>query len=258
MKKLLIVVLLMIAVGAAVVGYGLNNAGAIIKQQVERQGSRFFDTQVSLANADLAVSEGRLTLTGLTVANPPGFSANTALAIDAITIDLQGSASEPYVLQAFSVIAPTVLYESNATGGSNLLALKQAISKHLPRGQTSPSSETGPAPTVIVDNITIVDTALTLDLSALATEQFGVTNANYAMTLPTISVAGIGQPNGIPANQVGAAIADAMLNEIIQVAKREAKETLKDKAKEKYNEKINKQKDKLKEKAKQKIKGLFG
>ena len=68
----------------------------------------------------------------------------------------------------------------------------------------------------------------------------------------------IGQPNGIPADQIAAAVTDALLAEVIRVAKLEAKKAAKDVAKEKLKEEMDKQKGKLKDKMKEKLKALVG
>ena len=68
----------------------------------------------------------------------------------------------------------------------------------------------------------------------------------------------IGVPNGIPADQLGAAIVDSMLDNLIKEGKRKVKGIFEEQAKAKAREKLDKEKDKLKEKAKNKLKDLFG
>ena len=77
------------------------------------------------------------------------------------------------------------------------------------------------------------------------------------MTLPTFNAGPIGQPNGIPADQVGVAVVNTMLDNVIAAAKSEAKKRLADEAKKKVKEELDKQKGKLLEKANDKLKGLF-
>jgi hypothetical protein len=104
----------------------------------------------------------------------------------------------------------------------------------------------------------IADTQLKLDFSALPVEQLGIERTAYEITLPSFTLKPIGQPNGIPADQIGAAVTDALLAEVIRVAKAEAKNAAKAAAKKRLAEEVDKQKDKLKEKAKDKLKDLFG
>ena len=77
------------------------------------------------------------------------------------------------------------------------------------------------------------------------------------MTLPTFNAGPIGKPNGMPADQVGVAVVNAMLDNVIAAAKSEAKKGLEAEAKKKVKEELDKQKEKLLEKAGDKLKGLF-
>ena len=61
----------------------------------------------------------------------------------------------------------------------------------------------------------------------------------------------------MPADQVGAAIVNKMLDNVTAAAKAEAKKRLTEEAKKKVNEELEKQKEKLLDKAGDKLKGLF-
>jgi hypothetical protein len=61
----------------------------------------------------------------------------------------------------------------------------------------------------------------------------------------------------MPADQVGVAIFNAMLDNVIAAAKSEARKRLADEAKKKVNEELKKQKGKLLDKANDKLKSLF-
>jgi hypothetical protein len=71
MKKCLIFFILLILIFAGGAWYALSGAGGFIKAQIEQQGSNFLGTQVSVSNVELALSEGRLTISDLDVKNLP-------------------------------------------------------------------------------------------------------------------------------------------------------------------------------------------
>lgn len=255
MKKLLLSVVIIIAlvIGAAL--YFLGGAGDLIKQQIEQQGSKYLGTSVAVNSVDLSLTEGRLTISNLDVQNPTGFSQSKALGLGGITLDLKGSTSEPFVIQEVTISSPEILYELDKSGGGNLLALKENIEKMLPASsEPAPKTSGEPLPLVIVEKVTVENTVLKLDFENLPTGGIELSNKKYDVTLPTFNAGSIGAPNGIPADQVGAAIANAMLDNVIDLAKKEAKNKVKEEAKEKLDEK----KDELKEKAKEKLKGLLG
>ena len=249
------VLILLIAGGA---WYMLSGAGDFIRAQIEEQGSKYLGAPVSLVNVDLALTEGRLTLSGLKVKNPQGFSNEDAFNFDSITLDLGESLNEPYVIETISIIAPELLYEVDAGGQGNLLVLKNNLEAQLPKTTNEPvSTEKGANPLVIVENVTVSNVRLKFNFEKLETGDLNIETKAYEITLPTFNAGPIGQPNGMPADQVGVAVVNAMLDNVIAAAKAEAKKRLAEEAKKKVKEELEKQKGKLLEKASDKLKGLF-
>ncbi|WP_395338462.1 hypothetical protein PN836_011680 [Ningiella sp. W23] len=258
MKKVLIVIIVILALVAGGLWYLSGEAGNIIKAQIEEQGSKFLGTQVTVFNVDLAFAEGRMTISDIDVENPQGFSDADAFSLGAITLDLGGSASEPYVVQEVSLDAPEILYELDASGQGNLIVLKDNLQSALPQSsEPAPASEPGANPLVIVENVTINAARLMLNFENLPTGDIELEQKAYEVTLPSFSAGSIGKPNGIPADQVGAAIADAMLDNVIKQAKEEAKNKLEEEAKKRIKEEVDKKKDELLDKASDKLKGLL-
>jgi hypothetical protein len=258
MKKGLIIFLVIATLIVAGAWYVLSGAGNLIKQQIEEQGSNYLGTQVSVASVDLSLSDGRLTINDLDVENPKGFSQQDAFSFESVTLDLGNITSEPYTVQTVSLDAPEILYEVDADGKGNLLALKDHLMAKLPKSDSKPVEKTdGPNPLVIVENVTVSKVRLKLDFEKLNTGDIQIEKKLYEIELPTFNAGSIGKPNGMPADQVGAAIVSKMLDNIISQAKAEAKKRLAEEAKKKAMEKIDKEKDKLKEKAKNKLKDLL-
>nr|WP_136250937.1 hypothetical protein [Ningiella ruwaisensis] len=258
MKKFLIIVVILLAVLAGFVWYGFSNVDNFIKQQIEQQGSKYLGTQVTVFGVDLALTEGRITISDLDVENPQGFSESDAFSLEAITLDIGGSTSEPYVVQEVTLKAPEILYELDANGQGNLLALKNNLEKMLPSGsEPAPAPEPGANPLVIVEQVRVEAAKLMLNFENLPTGGVELEQKAYEVTLPTFTAGSIGKPNGIPADQVGAAIAQAMLDNVIEQAKEEAKKKVAEEAKKRLQEEVDKKKDELMDKASDKLKGLL-
>lgn len=255
MKKVLIVLLILVAAIVGGVVYLASGANDFIRSQIETQGSKYLATPVTVAAVDLSFSDGRLTITDIDVENPDGFSNEDALSLGAITLDLGGSTEEPYQIQEVTVDAPEILYELDSSGQGNLIVLKNNLDANLPKGEASeqPAESSGPSPKLIVDKVTVSNAKLVLNFENLNTGDYELDKKTYEVTLPTFNAGSIGKPDGLPADQVGAAIVQQMLDNAIKQAKAEAKKVLADKAKEKLNE----EKDKLLEKGKDKLKDLF-
>jgi hypothetical protein len=258
MKKIFAVFLLLAVLIGGAVWYFLSGAGDLIRTQIEQQGSKYLGTQVSVFNVDLAISEGRLTISDVDVENPAGFSKEDAFSLSAITLDLGSSVSEPYVVQNVAVLAPEVLYEVDANGQGNLIVLKDNLSANLPKTDEPANTEDGANPLVIVEKVTVEGVRLKLNFEQLSTGDLAIETKAYEVTLPTFTAGPIGKPNGMPADQVGLAIVNEMLVNVIAQAKAEAKKRLKEEAKKKLDEKVDKEKEKLKEKAANKLKDLLG
>ncbi len=259
MKKFLVVIVLLVLIIAGGAWYFLSGAGDFIRAQIEEQGSKFLGTSVSVLAVDVAYTDGRMTISSVIVENPEGYSKSNALSLESITLDLGDVLNEPYTVQTVTLNAPEVLYEVDASGQGNLIVLKNNLMANLPKSDTQAEPDpTGANPLVIVENVTVSNVRLKLDFEKLPTGDLNIETKVYEITLPTFSAGSIGKPNGIPADKVGAAIANAMLDNVIAQAKSEAKKRLEEEAKRKLKEKVEEEKDKLLEKAGDKLKGLFG
>lgn len=259
MKKFLIAIVLVVVVIAGAAVYLLGGAGDFIRQQIEQQGSKYLGTPVSVFSVDVALSEGRITISDVDIENPPGFSQSDAFSLGSITLDLGEVINEPIVVQTVMLNAPEVLYEVDAQGQGNLLVLKNNLMANLPKGETKPDPKQKTVnPLVIVQNVTVSQVRLKLNFEQLPTGDLKIEKKVYEVTLPTFNAGPIGQPNGIPADQVGIAIANAMLDNVIAQAKSEAKKRLEEEAKRKLQEKVDEEKEKLLEKGKNKLKDLLG
>ncbi len=259
MKKglgIIAVLVLLIAGGA---WYMLSGAGDFIRVQIEQQGSKYLGTTVSVFKVDLALTEGRMTISDLDIKNPVGFSKNDAFSVDMIILDLGEVINEPYVMQTISIDAPEILYEVDKDGKGNLMVLKNNLAKTLPKTEheSAPASQDATNPLVIVENMTVSNVRLKLNFENLPTGDLNLDTKTYEVTLPTFNAGPIGQPNGMPADQVGIAVVNAMLGNIINAAKSEAKKQLSKEAKKKAKKELEKQKEKLLDKANNKLKGLF-
>ena len=259
MKKALGVITVLVLLIAGGAWYMLSGAGDFIRAQIEQQGGQYLGTTVSVAKVDLALAEGRMTISSLHIKNPQGFSNENAFSVDGITLDLGEVINEPYVIQTISINAPEILYEVDKDGQGNLIVIKNNLEANLPttaKVSEQPSQEAA-NPLVIVENVTVSNVRLKFNFEKLPTGDLNIDTKSYTITLPTFNAGAIGKPNGLPADQIGVAVANAMLDNVIAAAKSEAKRRLADEAKKKAKEELNKQKDKLLEKANDKLKDLF-
>jgi hypothetical protein len=259
MKKGLGIFALVVLLIAGGIWYMLSGASDFIRAQIEQQGSKYLATTVSVLKVDLALTDGRMTISDLNIKNPQGFSNEDAFSVDTMTLDLGEVINEPYVIQTVSINAPRILYEVDKDGKGNLIVLKNNLTANLPKTENEPvpTSQDVVNPLIIIENVTVKNVRLKLNFEKLPTGDLNIETKTYEITLPTFNAGSIGQPNGMPADQVGIALVHAMLDNVITAAKSEAKKRLEDEAKKKLKEELKNQKDKLLEKTKDKLKGLF-
>lgn len=72
----------------AVVTYTLFNIDVVIKETIESDGSSAYKVPVTVADAKMSLKTGEGQITGLRVANPPGFGAPTAIHIPLVVIEV--------------------------------------------------------------------------------------------------------------------------------------------------------------------------
>ena len=85
MKKILVIVVAILLIVAGGVWYFVSfRLDGMIEQQIEEIGSRSFGTRVAVGAVETDIRNGSLRISGITVANPPGFSNPTAFSLENI------------------------------------------------------------------------------------------------------------------------------------------------------------------------------
>lgn len=169
MKKVLIWILaiLVVLVGGVLlfVNYGLNDT---IQTALQSEGSRMTETDVTVRDVNLSLMGGSLSLSGINVANPKGFSAGNALSLGKINVSVDRSSlfTDRIIIKEIRVDNPSVLLEKSGKT-TNLQALQNALKRHSP-----PSSGEGAASEpvkVLINDIYVNTTKLNYKLSPAAT-----------------------------------------------------------------------------------------
>jgi len=239
MKKLLIALLLVILALGGAAYYFLGNINAIVKEQIETHGSNALQTSVKVGSVNIKLLDGFGEITGFSIANPKGYSAESALGFDTVRLDIgtENITEMPIIIEEILIDSVSTLYELNAQGKGNLNTLLDQISS---QSATQKSDANEPADKssdksdirLVVKKLVVKDTRLVLDLTALGQER-------YDETLPTFEIQNIGGSNGLPPEELGQAISKTMLDKIIKQAKKKQEQKLTAKAKEKLMEELD-------------------
>ncbi len=127
MKKLLISAGALVVLGIALVFVLVGNLDTIVKGSIEGVGSELLGTPVTVEAVQIILKSGSGTITGLTIANPAGYSAGNAFQMDMIKlgINLGSIGKQPLIIDELDIKSPVVLLEVNDDGSSNLQALME-------------------------------------------------------------------------------------------------------------------------------------
>ena len=111
-------------------------------------------TEVAIASIDVALTEGEMTIRGLTVANPEGFRTEHAFEADEVrvAVELGTLLEETVVVREVTVEKPLVTYELGPDG-SNLEAIQRNVESAAGSGEAS--SRDAPTRQILVEDLYI-------------------------------------------------------------------------------------------------------
>lgn len=205
------IVALVVAVGGGFF-YLMSNLDSLVKSAIEGIGTEAAGVPVQVAEVRIKLSQGTGSITGLTVANPPGFKVESAIRLGEITLQLdqKSVAHNPVVIREIRVIAPQVSYDL-AADGSNIASLQRNIDAFAHGRSAQGAATDKPAGkddvTFVIDRLSLEPGTLTL-----ATPLPGV---EASAPLPPIILTDIGKAS----NGTGTAeIAQQILGAVLQSA----------------------------------------
>jgi hypothetical protein len=237
MKKILVILGVIVLAVAAGLYYVFSNLDSIVKDQIESIGTSTLGSAVNAQDVKIKLLDGLGEITGFSVANPEGFKAATAMGFGTVRLDIstENIGQMPIVIDEILVDSLNALYELNSQGQGNLNVLLNQVAKGAGKEKPAEPTTESDAGTgdvrISVNKITVKDTSLALDLTALGQEV-------YDETLPTFSASNIGGDSGLPPAQLGQEIGRVMMTNIVNEAKVRQEEKLKGKVKDKTIEKL--------------------
>ncbi|MCF7821790.1 MAG: hypothetical protein K9M17_05030 [Mariprofundaceae bacterium] len=188
MRKVLIAV-----IGFAVVGIGTTifvmlNLDEFVKDAIETYASEATGTQVNVAEVKLALESGQASIIGLKVSNPEGFSDSNIFELGMIStqIDADTLNQNPIMIDEVVISAPSVLYEINRSGRSNVDVLKG----NLPR--TEGHAENGDHE----DDLRMIIRTLVIEGAKVKVRIAALNGAEQTVNLPKIEMSDIGEKSG--------------------------------------------------------------
>jgi hypothetical protein len=164
LKRLLVGLPLLLVIAA--VG-GVLLVDSLARQAVERGGQYALGVPTRLDEASIGLFSGRFTLSGLAVANPPGFAAPSFFELRSTELELPLSAllSDRVTIPALELEGIVLSLERNGTGtnyGVILDHLQRFESGEAPAAGEEPPGE--PGKTFVLSRLVIRDVHTSIDL----------------------------------------------------------------------------------------------
>ena len=211
MRKILIGVVVLIAVGVAAYFMLNNPVGRLVKLGVNEFGPKLTQAKVYVSKVEISTTGGTGTISGLFLGNPKGFKTDYALKAGTVGIDLDTStlAKKVVVIHKILIDAPSIIYEKGPHG-SNFDAIQHNVAQYLGSGGGKKETSSGKTPgkKLIIDSFVIRNAKVNY-------------NGTMNLSLPNIELHGIGRKtNGATAAQaVKAVIGELNAKMVVALAK---------------------------------------
>jgi hypothetical protein len=256
MKKVFIgLAVIAIILGALLWWLGANLDG-IVKKVIEDVGTDVTQTSVDVSGVGIKLLDGKAAISGLSVANPPGFSNPNIFTLDKVSveIDIQSINSNPIIINEILVRQPQVFYEMNKDRTSNLDVLKKNVASYSASSSSSSSpsdadkeaatGEKGEELKLIIKKLNFEGGHLSA-VSALAPDK------KIEADLPAFHMNNLGQSTGgATSDQIAKQIIDRLVKQAVDVAAKAGVDQLTDELKQKGQKALD-------EKVGDTLKGLF-
>ncbi len=193
MKKVLIPVGALLVIGAAILAYVLTSFDSIVKDAIETYGSMVTQTKVRVSKVEVSLSSGEGKITGLRIANPPGFSSANLFRLGTISfrIDTNTVTRNPVVIDEIVIHAPAVLYEVNGSGISNIETIKRNLE------HATGTAERHAAPTQAgKEQLKMIIRRLTIEPGRVRIRVATLGGIEQIVRIPRIQLTNIGKKSG--------------------------------------------------------------
>lgn len=206
MKKILWVLLALVAVALGVGGFLYKNLDALARSAIEQVGTKVLQVPVKVGGVHLSPTDGAGTLTDFSIGNPTGFKAVHALTAGEITLAVEPKTLTADVIRIRRIEARNVAidYES-VEGGTNFDVIKRNAERFAGADK---QKDAGAAKKFIIDSLIISGAKVSYAGGAT----FG---KPLELTLPDVALRDIGaRQGGVTADRLASVVLDALMRDM--------------------------------------------
>jgi hypothetical protein len=219
MKKILIGFTVLVVLVVVAVFVLIGNIDKIVKGAIEGVGSELLGTPVGVTAVKIKIDSGSGQISGLTIANPTGFSPGNAFQMDLTRLDLnlKSLGKQPMVIDDLTIKSPVVRLEVKEDGSSNLQTLlnnieknsKKADQKAADQGAESQSGTEGEPIRMSFGNLAV--TGVTVHTSIPGAEPESV-------VIPDIVLTNVGGETGLTPGELGSLVLGEIIASSLETA----------------------------------------
>ncbi|ORJ57550.1 hypothetical protein [Geothermobacter hydrogeniphilus] len=211
MKGLIKVLVALLVVVVAVFAGVLFYVDTIAKKAIEYGGSQALGVPTSLQQIHISLFGGEASLTGLKVANPPGFSGDQFLSLGSGEVAVSLGSLTGDTIRIPKVRLADIVVNLEQDGKKNniqpLLRNAKAASGGASSGRKAPAASEGSGKKFIVDRFTIENVRVTAHLAALGQ------SSKINLVLPKIELKNLGaDKGGMPMEEMIQKVVQAILD----------------------------------------------
>ena len=254
MKKVFIGLAVLIVVLGIMLWRVYANLDVIVGNLIEETGSEVTQTSVKVSGVELDLLAGKAGLSGLTVANPAGFSDPYIFTLEtvAVEIDIESLNSNPIIINEILVRQPKVFYEMKTDGSSNLDVLKKNVESYSAPGSSSADAKEVQPSGSKGEEIKLIIRKLAFEGGHLSAINALTPDKKIEADLPAFHMSNIGQSSGgATSDQIAKAVMNELVSQAANAAAKAGVDKLADDLKEKGQERLD-------EKLGGALKGLVG
>jgi hypothetical protein len=180
--KILAVLALLLIVGASIsIWWVFRNLDSLAKNEVERAGTATLGVPTRIDSVSIHIWNGNLALSGLDIANPPGFKGKQFLGLKSANADVAlGTLREDTVQIPTLTLKGLDVNIEQTSSGANYQQILDNIKKN--RGPAPASS--GPEKKLVIGDLLIENITIRVDMQGMAGKIGQVVNPNTTITLP--------------------------------------------------------------------------
>lgn len=215
MKRALVIAILVLALIGAGLYWLYTSLDFVVKTAIERFGPDITGVAVQVAQVRISAADGKGTIRGFTLGNPPGFKSPRAMQVGEITVGVEPATlrSDVVVIRDILVDSPQISYELGG-GSNNLETIQRNIERYVKRAAGDGGREQGGANPAgrryVIGRVTLRNARVTMTNPLLK-------GGGITFDIPDIDLRDVGRrPNGVTAAEAAKVVAAALTAKIAQ------------------------------------------